>query len=181
MSEQLLVAGLGLGDNADAAWFLGGLALGADPSFAGTVLAASYRTRVELIGGYRTRIDLVGAYHTRVDLIGGATVAETDQDASVARGADEVLRFTIPSDVTGWTFEYTARSSKNASAAITKTSGSGISASAGATSTIDVTLTDTDTDIAPKEYAHSLWRTNDGSEKPVAEGTLTIYRTSRTA
>lgn len=94
---------------------------------------------------------------------------------SIFRGEDLDLNFTLDpaEDITGWTIVFTARTD---SGVLTKP-GTVVD---GPNGKFDVTLDDVDTDgVKPGHYAYDVWRTDTGSERVLAIGTLKILAVIR--
>jgi hypothetical protein len=105
------------------------------------------------------------------------------QSFNLAVGQDKVLVFTLDQTPTGntsaWQMAFYLRSRSDA-LLLTKTSGAGITCTDGTAGVWTVTITDTDSDaLKPGLPSWSFWRTDDGSESPLAVGTCEVYRTSR--
>ena len=116
-------------------------------------------------------------------------MTELDQDLDVYQGSDVLITVTVyESDgytadvITGWDLEATFAKpvSRSIDTTLTKTIGDGVTITNGAGGVCTVALEDTDTDeMDAGEWEWSLWRIDDGSEAPLAIGTLTIIETAR--
>lgn len=103
-------------------------------------------------------------------------------------GAKKVLVFTMvvapDDDVSGWDLGFYLR--RRGALLLTKTSGAGVECTDGDAGVWEVTLDEEDStdedgiDGRPGLYDWALWRTDDGSENPLAYGTCQVYRTART-
>lgn len=107
------------------------------------------------------------------------------QSFDLAIAQDKTIVFTLYPSIVGtaaaWTMAIYIRSRAGV-ALVTKTTGSGITYTGDAVvQKWDVAVADTDTDsLKPGLASWSFWRTDDGSESPLAVGTCEVYRTSRT-
>lgn len=102
----------------------------------------------------------------------------TKTDIIIPKGSDAIVRVTIDGtdDITGQTFQGTLR---GPTSALTSTA----TVSNGPNRIVDWPLADTDTDALPAGtgYGWDVWRTDDGSEYPVAYGDATLKRLPRFA
>lgn len=82
---------------------------------------------------------------------------------------------TTPQNITGWAVTYNLRTSKTASATISKTVGSGITLTTPASGILTVTLSASDTSaLTERTYVQGLKRTDSGSETVLAEGQVVV-------
>jgi hypothetical protein len=123
-------------------------------------------------------------------------VALEQQSFRLAIGQAKVARFTLdesPAEsVAGWVMAFYIRN-RRGNLVLTKTTGSGITCTSGVTGIWAVAFAEEDSTFdesnEPTEtingnaglYNWSLWRTDDGSETPLAVGTCDVFRTSKTA
>lgn len=106
------------------------------------------------------------------------------QSFRLAIGQAKTLEITLDaepeSSVSGWAMAFYIRS-RTGTLLATKTTGSGITCTDGDAGVWEVQIADDDTDdLKPGLVNWSFWRTDDGSETPLAVGTCEVYRTSRT-
>lgn len=109
-------------------------------------------------------------------------MATTGQDFTVYQGEDLDVTFTITgTDITGWATGAYFRYRPTTTLVLSKTSGaSEITYTTPASGIGKVILTDTDTDtLAAGLYDWSLWRTDNGSERCLLTGTMTVLDSSR--
>jgi len=106
-------------------------------------------------------------------------VTVTNQSFSVRKGQDIVIAVTIPGtdNLNAYTWEATFRGKQSNALALTVPH-------AAITVTgrvVSVPVTDVQTDLWTERagYLFSLWRVDDGSENPYAEGVVTMIRNSR--
>ena len=105
------------------------------------------------------------------------------QTFNLAIGQAKTVEFTLEtapeSSVAGWSVAFYLRS-RSGAVLLTKTTGSGITCTDGDAGVWDVAIASADTDAFSPGLANwSFWRTDDGSETPLAVGTCEVYRTSR--
>lgn len=106
------------------------------------------------------------------------------QSFRLAIGQAKTIEFALDStpetSVSGWSMAFYIRS-RSGALLITKTSGGGVTCTDGDAGVWEVRLADDDsTGLKSGLLNWSLWRTDDGSETPLAIGTCQVYRTSRT-
>ena len=111
------------------------------------------------------------------------------QAIRLAVGQARKLIFTLDQtpagSVSGWTMRFRMRR-PGGTTLVEKTTGSGIACTDGTAGVWEVTLLDTDTTDSDKLagraglYDWAFWRTDDGSETPLAYGTCEVYRTAET-
>jgi uncharacterized membrane protein len=105
-----------------------------------------------------------------------ATSAEpTPVTLTFPLGCDVVVRGTLGSDVTGYTFGFYILDRAGATV-LSKTSGSGIAIVTAATGIVDVTFTEANTEAltAGTSYRWAWWRTNAGAAHKLAGGSLEV-------
>jgi hypothetical protein len=115
--------------------------------------------------------------------------APEPQQFRLAVGQGVKLVFTLDqlpaSSVSGWAVRFRVRRPGGAPL-VEKTLGAGVVCTNGTTGVWEVTVLDTDTTDSDKLagrgglYDWALWRTDDGSETPLAYGTCEVYRTAET-
>ena len=103
------------------------------------------------------------------------------QDFSVARGSDVSVEVVIPGvDGSGWTYEASFKHKASQVALDTITTASINATPVDGDTVVTFMLPDTATDNAASgQYSWSLWRTDEGSEQSIAEGTMTVRVTAR--
>lgn len=100
-----------------------------------------------------------------------------DQLLNVVLGSDVVIRCTLGSDVTGYTFKFVVTDATGVVSALTQTLGDGISVvGAASAGVIDVTLLEADTETlrAGAYYRWGVWRTNTGAKHKLAGGPFVV-------
>lgn len=109
-------------------------------------------------------------------------MSTTTNITGLKRGEDIVLTVTIAGSGTidGWTFEANLRDLKRNELVVTKTSGSGVTITDAPNRVIEVVIADTDTEsLRSDTYLYDIWRTNDGLESCLCDGTIVLGRSAR--
>ena len=97
-------------------------------------------------------------------------------------GEDILITLTVAGSgsIAAWTFEFNLRDQKTDAIVVTKTVGAGITITDAANRVLTIALNDTDTEpLRADQYLWDAWRTNDGSETCLADGTMDLKRTAR--
>lgn len=114
-----------------------------------------------------------------------------NQDITVYRAGREVLNFTMNPvvDITGWTIMFTVARMTNKerqdeltrlyTASTTKLISVQASVTSGPAGTFSVTLTTAHTDLTSDIYEYDVWRTDAGSELPLALGRFVVGGVAR--
>lgn len=107
-----------------------------------------------------------------------ATTLPDEIDIEVPRGTDVVIRGTLGSSVSGYTFAFYITPIGSDTATITKTSAAGISVVTEATGVVDVTLlaANHDTELEIKPYWWTWWRTDSGNNRLLGHGKWIVTR-----
>lgn len=97
----------------------------------------------------------------------------SEQAVTIYRGEPVQLNFALdtPADISGWTLAFTLARAKNGATKLLTQTPEIVDVEVGS---FKVLIGSEDTDLEPESYWWDVWRTDEGNERLIAIGSLTI-------